>query len=258
MKKDYYFILGVSINAKEKEIKKAYRKLAFKFHPDRHKGDYFYEEIFKNIKEAYETLIDKDKRANYNSILFQNGHKSQSYNNLPPQYVVKNIIAELKMILKLLEGRATPTINQVKINDYLAEILSLDTVLIYNVVPESLKKELILYIVPLFRYINDSKRTEYFRILLKIISNNDALIAYVKKRIDEVIRNQRKIDKEYWLTYKITSFISTRWGGLIISVIVILIFYLFISLLDNNNQQEIYIPQSINKSTIPKNKKNKN
>lgn len=63
--KSYYDILGVSKNASEIEIKKAYRKKALEFHPDRNKGNPQAEEIFKEINEAYAVLSDKEKRKKY-------------------------------------------------------------------------------------------------------------------------------------------------------------------------------------------------
>jgi curved DNA-binding protein len=63
--KDYYAALGVARGATEDEIKKAYRKLAMQYHPDRNKGDKKAEEKFKEISEAYAVLSDKDKRAQY-------------------------------------------------------------------------------------------------------------------------------------------------------------------------------------------------
>ena len=69
-KQDYYELLGVSKSADEKEIKRAYKKLAMQYHPDRTQGDKEKEEKFKEIQEAYEVLSDKQKRANYD----QYGH----------------------------------------------------------------------------------------------------------------------------------------------------------------------------------------
>ncbi len=65
MAKDYYDILGVARDASETEIKKAYRKLAIKFHPDKNPGDKKAEDRFKEAAEAYEVLSDQDKRARY-------------------------------------------------------------------------------------------------------------------------------------------------------------------------------------------------
>ena len=69
-KKDYYDVLGVERGADEKAIKRAYKKLAMQYHPDRTKGDKAKEEKFKEIQEAYEILGDKEKRAAYD----QYGH----------------------------------------------------------------------------------------------------------------------------------------------------------------------------------------
>ena len=71
-KRDYYEVLGVAKNASDDDIKKAYRKLAMKFHPDRNQGDGAKkaEESFKEVKEAYEMLSDSQKRTAYD----QYGH----------------------------------------------------------------------------------------------------------------------------------------------------------------------------------------
>lgn len=63
--KDYYKTLGVDKNADEGTIKKAYRKLAIKYHPDKNPGDKASEEKFKELSEAYEVLSDKEKRKKY-------------------------------------------------------------------------------------------------------------------------------------------------------------------------------------------------
>jgi len=67
MAEDYYKILGLNRTADEAEIKKAYRKLAMKYHPDHAKGDKAAEEKFKKISEAYAVLSDKEKRQEYDT-----------------------------------------------------------------------------------------------------------------------------------------------------------------------------------------------
>ena len=64
-KRDYYEILGVSKSASQEEIKKAYRKVAIQFHPDKNQGNKEAEEKFKEAAEAYEVLSNADKRAKY-------------------------------------------------------------------------------------------------------------------------------------------------------------------------------------------------
>ena len=80
--KNYYYFLGVAENASDEDIKKAYRKLSLKYHPDKNPGDEFFENRFRDIQEAYEMLNDKEKRRMYDDNL---GHQQRSYRpNLPP------------------------------------------------------------------------------------------------------------------------------------------------------------------------------
>ncbi len=79
-KRDYYEILGVDRSAKKEEIKKAYRKLALKYHPDKNKGDKSAEEKFKEASEAYHVLSDEKRKSSYDQFghaAFQGGAGGQ-------------------------------------------------------------------------------------------------------------------------------------------------------------------------------------
>ncbi|HCA09228.1 MULTISPECIES: J domain-containing protein [unclassified Chryseobacterium] len=80
--KDYYYFLGISPDASEEDIKKAYRKLSLKYHPDKNDNDDFFAGRFREIQEAYEILSDSVSRRTYDQNL-ENHQKSFRY-NIPP------------------------------------------------------------------------------------------------------------------------------------------------------------------------------
>lgn len=87
--KDYYYFLGIPQNASAEDIKKAYRKLSLKYHPDKNDNDEFFSDRFKEIKEAYETLTDTDRRRLYDQNL--DSQKRNVKSILPPK--IKNFSA---------------------------------------------------------------------------------------------------------------------------------------------------------------------
>lgn len=87
--KDYYYFLGIPQNASAEDIKKAYRKLSLKYHPDKNENDEFFSYRFKEIKEAYETLTDTNRRRLYDQNL--DSQKRNVKSILPPK--IKNFSA---------------------------------------------------------------------------------------------------------------------------------------------------------------------
>lgn len=88
--KDYYYILGLRQDATNEEIKKAYKKLSLKFHPDKNEGDKFFEERFKEIQEAYEVLSNLLRRKQFDNLHKEQSrepHYSNKGNNFIPEVV---------------------------------------------------------------------------------------------------------------------------------------------------------------------------
>ena len=94
-KKDYYEILGVDRTASEKDIKKAFRKLAIKYHPDKNKESDA-EEKFREIAKAYDTLSDKDKRKHYDQF-GEDEQRAQTFQNANFQDIFANFDDIFKM-----------------------------------------------------------------------------------------------------------------------------------------------------------------
>jgi curved DNA-binding protein len=93
--KDYYKVLGLEKTTPEGEIKKAYKKLAFKYHPDKNPGDAKAEERFKEISEAYAVLSDKSKRAQYDQFGSSGFHQRYSQEDIFKGTNLNDIFSEM-------------------------------------------------------------------------------------------------------------------------------------------------------------------
>lgn len=94
MAEDYYQTLGISKDASEDQIKRAYRKLAMKYHPDHSKGDKSAEEKFKKISEAYAVLSDKEKRKQYDMFGSEGFRQQYSQEDIFRNFDFGNIFRE--------------------------------------------------------------------------------------------------------------------------------------------------------------------
>jgi len=114
MIKNYYQILGLHKDCSKEDIKKAYRVYATKFHPDKQNNDKFFEERFKEIKEAYDILIDDNKRANFDFNYSSSSKESYSnYSNTNENSSTESQMDE--MARKLKEMKEAEEIKRKKI-----------------------------------------------------------------------------------------------------------------------------------------------
>jgi len=102
--KNYYYILGLQNNASEQDIRTAYKKLSMLLHPDRNGGDKFFEDRFKEIQEAYDTLSNASRRSLYDEELlgYSKPQNTSGYNTNPPSILQfeasKKAIAEGELV----------------------------------------------------------------------------------------------------------------------------------------------------------------
>ena len=120
--KDYYKILGVSPQADLQEIKKAYRKLAFQYHPDTNKQNQFAEAHFKEISEAYNTLSNSNRRKKYDEERWLSGMdtRMRREQHISPEWILQECVK----LSKHMQGIDTYRMSHSSLRDYVLLILS--------------------------------------------------------------------------------------------------------------------------------------
>jgi curved DNA-binding protein CbpA len=209
--KDYYQLLGVKSNASTEEIKKSYRRLALKYHPDKNPGDLLAEAVFKEIAEAYDVLSDAKKREDYHYKRFYTyNYKYAAAQTATPQSILNDAIK----LQKLVEKADPFRINRDALLFQLQQILSADNLsLLLEKKQAGINKaivETILIVCKPLQYTYSEIIAEQLCILAV---GNDNL----EKKISEFLNNQRK--KDTWRRYKVVA-------ALLVAIILCLIIFL--------------------------------
>jgi len=193
--KNYYQLLQVSPQATAQEIKAAYRKLAFKYHPDRHKGSTLNEAVFKEINEAYSVLSNPEKRKFYNASIAVNNY--QQYKRVVP--VTAQSLLQYAIKLRSFVEKSNPfNINQDLVFTKLQTLLSnhhLNILLLENnkQIIQQFLQQLFICMQPLSFY----HLVALLPSLQQLASNSEGLQQDVKRFY------QHKKREAFWQRYKL-------------------------------------------------------
>ncbi len=195
--KDYYKILEVTPAATQADIKKSYRRLALKYHPDKNFGNTLYEARFKEILEAYHILSDVKKRQDYNYQRNDNSHsysRRKTYAPATPQSILNHTIN----LRKKVSGVDPDRMNKVALYHQIQQLLSNFNIHILQENNDSkLNKHIIEEILFCSRYLS-FVHVEKICFQLTALAGSDNLLY---QRIYKFSKDNRI--KSYWNKYKI-------------------------------------------------------
>lgn len=195
MDKNYYQILGLPTTCSDDEIKKAYRKLAIKFHPDKNSNDKYFEERFKELQEAYDVLSDPTKRRDYD-IRFakktEQSTRTKSTDTKREQGTTPESLAtDIEAAFRKLKWAESEQINYTELLKYI------DSILNDNLVTQLLKigdiksnERIVDAISGLFKFLVKNDIKKYMPLLVKLSGANNELITKLHKIEKEEIRKE--------------------------------------------------------------------
>lgn len=182
--KDYYIVLGVKPTASGEEIKKSYRRLALKYHPDKNPGDIVAEATFREIAEAYEILSDPKKREDYHyKRLYTYNYKYKKPEQITPQVILQNA----KKLYQLVE-RADPfRLNQDALLFQLEEILCDNNLMVLEEAKLlSVNDEVVYILLQASKLLHFSNYIKVHEKLMRIANNSqDSLNQFYKSKQKE-------------------------------------------------------------------------
>ncbi len=192
--KDYYRILGVRPNATNSEIKKSYRRLAIKYHPDKNPDDILAEAAFKEIAEAYDILSDAKKREDYHYKHFY----AHDYKYPEPEATPQSILNDIIRLKKLIEKANTFRLNQDALFFQLQQILSEDNLsLLQKENQSTINSQILEALLRICKPLNFNFIEEIEDILM-FLADGDT---YLENKINDFLHQQKRKDR--WSRYKI-------------------------------------------------------
>jgi len=190
--KDYYAVLGVKRTASAEDIKRAYRRLAHKYHPDKNPGDVIAEAAFKNLAEAYNILSDTKKRASYDTKTYYGGNGK--YEVTTVHTILRDAVA-----LEQLVRKADPfRVNQDALLQRLEAIVSENNLaLLLQQNEQDINTKITEAMLQSSRLLDFRFFAKLYDKLLLLAANNVLL----KQNITALYRMKQKADK--WNRYKV-------------------------------------------------------
>jgi molecular chaperone DnaJ len=191
--KDYYRVLGVRPAASSEEIKRSYRRLAVKYHPDKNPDDVLAEATFKEIAEAYDILSDAKKREEYHYNLFY----AHDYKYPEPAPTPQSILNDVLQLSKLVEKVNPFRLNQDALFFQLQQLLSEENLLLLqrendSAITAQILEALLRVCAPLnYNFIEEMEDK------LMFLADGDT---YLENRVNDFLNQQRRKDK--WSRYK--------------------------------------------------------
>jgi molecular chaperone DnaJ len=191
--KDYYRVLGVRPAASSEEIKRSYRRLAVKYHPDKNPHDILAEATFKEIAEAYDILSDAKKREEYHYKHFY----THVYKYPEPEPTPQSILNDTLQLKKLVEKADPFRLNQDALFFQLQQLLSEDNLLLLQRKNQStINGQVLEALLPICRPLNYNF-IEDIEDKLIFLADGDT---YHENKVTDFLNQQRRKDK--WSRYK--------------------------------------------------------
>ena len=189
--KDYYKILGVSTTATIAEIKKAYRALAFKYHPDKNPGNSLSEAHFKEIQEAYATLSDDYKRGAYDDERWLAGmsSKAKQQEEITPRWLL-NISVQLNASLATMD---THRMSQNALQAYILLILTdAHLSILQNYNDKAINNSIITELLKATHKLKTTYLDEIEKRLKIIASGDQEMLQAIEEHVDDRVNSARR------------------------------------------------------------------